>query len=139
LSGAEEVLRAAGLSGVPEGSPGFPDPADPEAVVVSQQPSAGAEVWRGTVVGFRTALVTPELCDVLNGVPPRRGDAHDLATTDGYWEMLRRAEPLADPPLTKAIDELSRHHERNEPIEKAPAWGLDSVAIHHDACSRGMR
>lgn len=136
LAEAEDRLRAAGLAGGPSSGSGWEDPDEAEAVVADQEPPPGTIVARGDVVGFRTALVTPELCAVFMQMPPRQGDAQDLARTDGYWDMLSEARAFADPRLAGYIDDLLAHHETGDPVEDAPNRALDSVAVHHDACGQ---
>lgn len=137
LTRAEQALRATGLTGGPTSGPGWEDPDEPEAVVVSQEPPPGTLVEHGDEVGFRTALINPELCAVFTQLPPRQGDAHDLARTDGYWDMLGEARTFADPRLAGYIDDLLDHHAVGAAVEEAPDRALDSVTIHHDACSQG--
>lgn len=137
LADAQAAVEAAGLTGRPVSGPGWADPSEPEAMVVHQEPPAGTVIGRGEVVGFRTALVTAELCEVFTRVPPREGDAHDLARTDGYWEMLEQAQPLADQPLRDHIDQLLAHRRAGMPIEEAPTRAIESITTHHDACSKG--
>jgi hypothetical protein len=139
LAEAEKALQAVDLAGEPVSGPAWSDPDAPEAVVVAQQPPVGTELAAGEVVGFRTALVTPELCDVLTQIPPRRGDAGDLARSDGYWDVLRQARPVAQSPLAGHMDDLLAHDEDGAPLGEDAERALDSVAIHHDACSGQRR
>jgi hypothetical protein len=134
LAQAQEQLEFLGLQGEPVSGPGWSDPTDPEAVVVRQKPPAGTLVPRDAVVGFRTALITPTLCDVFTEVPRREGDGTDLAGAAGFWTMLERAQPVAPQPLANDIRALRESHEAGQPIEEAPARALDRVTIHHDAC-----
>jgi hypothetical protein len=87
-------------------------------------------------VGFRTALINPQVCAVLTELPPRQGDAMALATSDGYWDVIARARPHAAQPLAGYLDELLAHHDAGLPTEEAPGKPIESVALHHDACSR---
>jgi hypothetical protein len=140
LDEAQQILRVLDLegravSGTFEGR-AWQDPDDPDAVVVSQTRPAGTLVRPGEIVGFRTALIDPELCAVLTALPPRQGDAMALTATDGYWDVLERARPHAAEPLAGYLDELLAHHDAGLPTQEAPGKSIDSVAIHHDACSR---
>lgn len=134
LAQAQEQLEFLGLHGELVSGPDWSDPTDPQAVVVHQEPPAGTLVPRGAVVGFRTALITKSLCDVFTDVPKRAGDAQALAATDGFWDMLERAEPVAPEPLANDIRALLDFQETGQPMEQAPARALDRVTIHHDAC-----
>ena len=130
LAEAQGQLEDLGLRGEPASG----DPTDPDAVIVHHEPPAGALVPHDAVVGFRTALITPALCDVFTDVPQRQGDAHALARADGYWDMLERAEPVAPPHLAQHIRTLLDFHETGQPLEQAPTQALDRVTTHHDAC-----
>ncbi len=139
---ATEVLTELGLDlavagGHTYGDPddAWSDPDEPGAVVVNQTPHTGVEVAPGAVVGVRTALVNPELCSVLTTVPDRGGDALDLARTDGYWEMLSRTQPHAQPPLDGHIEDLLEHYDAGGALNDAPPRALDSVKVHHRACA----
>ena len=134
LADAQSGLRAAGLEGKPATGPGWSDPDQSDALVVHQEPPAGTRVPSGSVIGFRTAAVTAELCDVFMQLPPRRGDAHDLAATDGYWRMLVQAQPVAPRPLDEYIHTLLDHRDDGRPVPQAPVHALDAVTIAHDAC-----
>lgn len=136
LKRAEQTLRATGLTGGPASGPGWEDPDEPEAVVVGQKPPPGTLVEHGDAVGLRTALINPDLCAVFTQLPPRQGDAHDLARTDGYWDMLSEARTFADPRLAGYIDDLLDHHAAGAAVEEAPDRALASVTVHHDACSQ---
>lgn len=139
LDEAQQILRALDLegravSGTFEGR-AWQDPDDPDAVVVSQAPPAGTLVRPSEIVGFRTALIDPELCAVLTELPPRQGDGMALAATDGYFNVLERARPHAAEPLASYLDELLSHNDAGLPTQQAPGKPIDSVAIHRDACS----
>lgn len=135
---ARDRLDAAGLSGdavrgETEGGR-WADPDGSSALVVSQQPPPGAVVEPGDVVGFRTAVVNSQLCAVLDQLPPRAGDAQDLANQAGFWEAISTAAEFAEQPLAGYIDQLLTHRAGDQPVAEAPPHVLGSVAIHHDAC-----
>lgn len=135
LAEAQARLAAAGLSGGPTSGGGWSDPADPNAVVVHQAPPAGTAVQAGDAVGFRTALIDAALCRAFDLVGPRQGDAVELARDPGYWDALRQGRAVANPALAAHIDSLLDHQAAGRPLDEAPPLALDSVAIHHDACS----
>lgn len=134
LSEAQQRLETVGLAGAAVTGEDWQDPTDPDAMVVSQKPGAGETVERGTTVGFRTAVVSEPLCRTMTSIPPRQGDAHDLAATDGYWTMLEDARPVATGSLADAIVQLLEHRQSGDPVADAPARTLDVVTVHHDAC-----
>lgn len=144
---AKQVLKRAGLKGavvsgyVERDGKRVPwsDPDGPDAVVAAHEPPAGSRVPRGSVVGLRTAAMDRELCSVFTEIPPRRGDAEDLASTEGFFEMLREARPYAQGAIADAINQLLAHHDAGGSVADAPSLTLDRVAVQHDACSRANR
>lgn len=106
----------------------------PRAVVVAQTPPAGLQASRGATVGFRTGLINPELYEVLAQTPDRGGDAIEQARDDGYWRILREAQPHAEPPLAGYIEQLLEHDEAGGARDDAPPRAPDSVKTHHRLC-----
>lgn len=141
---AKQALEQVGLKGsVASGSVvrdgrtvPWSDPDDAEALVAAQEPPGGARVPRGSIVGLRTGIASRDLCAVFTEIPPREGDALDLAASPGFFDMLRRARPHASGQLADAIDLLLLHRDAGGSDAAAPAGALDRVTVQHDACAR---
>lgn len=135
LPEAQARLEMVGLVGAPMAGADRDDPSGPDAIVVSQKPGAGETVEHGATIGFRTAIVTEPLCQVMTRLPPRQGDAADLAATEGYRTMLEDALPSATAPLDDAIRELIEVQEGGQPVTGADQGvARDIITTHHDAC-----
>jgi hypothetical protein len=114
-----------------------PDPTGPGSVVVAQEPAGGTMVPPGSVIGLRTALVTPALCAALAGVPDT--DQAFFPVASRLLARLEAAAVVAPPPLrssTQVIVSWLRAHPAATATSLPPEVGraLDRLLIHRRAC-----
>jgi hypothetical protein len=114
-----------------------PDPTGPGSVVVAQEPAGGTMVPPGSVIGLRTALVTPALCAALAGVPDT--DQTFFPVAPRLLARLEAAAAVAPGPLRSSMQVIVswlRAHPAATAASLPPEVGraLDRLLVHRRAC-----
>jgi hypothetical protein len=71
----------------------------------------------------------------MNRIPYRDGDAVQTVASEGFVDMLREAEGVADPNLGAAISSLLDHLDGGGTVDTAPPRSIDQITMHYRGCT----